>query len=115
MKSLNNIISVLQCRFPLEREKDTQAAIALKFKEQNIDVQKEYYLDSKNIPDFFIDGIAIEIKIKGNAMKIYKQCERYCQFDEVKQLILATNRSMGFPSQINGKPCYFINLGKAWL
>lgn len=102
-------------RFPLNKEKDTQASIETRFVENDIEYSREHRLDSENIPDFFIDGIAIEIKIKGNAKKIYKQCERYCKFEEVKQLILVTNRSMGFPKEINGKPCYFVNLGKAWL
>lgn len=112
---LSSIISVLQNRFPLEVEKETQAAIEQKLKDSGIEYSREHKLDQENIPDFFIDGIAIEIKIKGNAKSIYKQCERYCQFQEVKSLILVTNRSMGFPKEINGKPCYFINLGKAWL
>jgi len=109
------IIKILSSRFPLEVEKETQAAIEQKFKDNGIEYSREHKLDQNNIPDFFIDGTAIEIKIKGNAKSIYKQCERYCQFDEVKSLILVTNRSMGFPKEINGKPCYFINLGKAWL
>ena len=109
------IIKILSSRFPLEVEKETQAAIEQKFKDNGIYYSRENKLYQNNIPDFFIDGTAIEIKIKGNAKSIYKQCERYCQFDEVKSLILVTNRSMGFPKEINGKSCYFINLGKAWL
>lgn len=110
-----NIISVLSYRFPLEKEKETQEAIEKRLVENRIDYKREYHLDSDNIPDFFIDGVAVEIKVKGNARNIYRQCERYCQFDEVKALILVTNRSMGFPPEINGKPCYVINLGRAWL
>ena len=114
---LSKIIKILSSnRFPLDKEKLTQAVIESRFFENGIvSYNREYRLDTENIPDFFIDGIAIEIKIKGNAKKIYRQCERYCKFDEVKQLILVTNKSMGFPKEINGKPCYFINLGKAWL
>lgn len=105
---MNDVIKILSStRFPLEKEKETQAA--------GIVFNREYKLDPVNIPDFFIDGTAIEVKIKGNARQIYRQCERYCQFDDVKNLILVTNRSMGFPKEINGKPCYFVNLGKAWL
>ncbi len=64
---LSSIISVLQNRFPLEVEKETQAAIEQKFKDNGIEYSREHKLDQNNIPDFFIDGIAIEIKIKGNA------------------------------------------------
>lgn len=113
---MNNVLKILSStRFPLEKEKETQAAIENKFNEAGILFNREHHLDPTNIPDFFIDGTAIEVKIKGNAKQIYRQCERYCQFEDVKNLILVTNRSMGFPKEINGKPCYFINLGKAWL
>ena len=113
---INKVLKILYSnRFPLVVEKETQAAIEQRFKENDIEYSREHKLDEKNIPDFFIDGIAIEVKIKGTAKNIYRQCERYCQFDEVRKLILVTNRSMGFPKEINGKDCYFINLGKAWL
>lgn len=78
-------------------------------------LEREKHLSEKNIIDFFIDGLGIEVKIKGSRKQIYRQCERYCQFQEVKALILITNVSMGFPEQINGKDCYILNLGKAWL
>lgn len=109
------IINILSSRFPLEKEKETQEAIEKKFTENGIVFNREHHLDHDNIPDFFIDGIAIEVKIKGNARSIYRQCVRYCDFNDVKALILVTNRSMGFPPEINGKPCYVVNLGRAWL
>lgn len=113
---ITNIIQILSSsRFNLENEKQTQSEIELKLKQNKINYVREHRLDEKNIPDFFIDGIAIEIKIKGNAKQIYKQCERYSKFDEVKNIMLVTNRSMGFPAEINGKSCYVVNLGKAWL
>lgn len=115
---INKILKVLYShRFPLVIEKETQKAIEEKFSENEIPYSREHRLDEKNIPDFFIDidGIAIEVKVKGNAKQIYKQCERYCKFDAVKKLILVTNKSMGFPKEINGKDCYFIKIGKAWL
>ena len=85
------------------------------FEESDLTVEREYRLDNKNIPDFFINGLAIEVKIKGSKTSIYKQCKRYCEFDEVKALLLVTNRTMGFPKDINGKDCYFHSLGKSWL
>lgn len=110
------IIRILSsARLPLDDEKKLQLSIIELFDKYNIPYQREYILDSANVPDFFIDGIAIEIKIKGNAKKIYKQCERYCRFDQVKQIMVVTNRSMGFPQQISGKDCYVIKLGKSWL
>jgi hypothetical protein len=106
---------VSSARMPLHNEKELQKYIGNVFFKQEISFEREYKLDDDNIPDFFIDGIAIEVKIKGSKRAIYKQCERYCKFETVKTLILVTNRSMGFPKQINGKDCYVVLLGKAWL
>lgn len=77
--------------------------------------QREHRFDKKNRIDFFNTGIGIEVKIKGGRMAIYRQCERYCKFDSVTGLILITNVAMGFPKDINGKPCYVISLGERWL
>jgi len=113
---IGDIIKLLSTkRFIITDEKELQKSIEDVFKASGAQYKREFILDQKNRPDFFIDGIAIEIKIKGNAKKIYKQCERYCQFNNVKSLLLITNRSMGFPEQINGKDCYIMNLGKSWL
>lgn len=108
-----NIIAKL--RLNLTKEELTQQQIFNAI--GKLDYIQHHHLDKKNIPDFFhrLYGIAIEVKIKGTARQIYKQCERYCGFDETEVLILCTNKSMGFPPEINGKPCYFINIGKAWL
>ncbi len=79
-------------------------------------VEKEFVLDENNTIDFLINGkYGIEVKIKAPKRAIYQQCARYCSFDRIKELGLITNTSMGFPKEINGKDCYILNLGKAWL
>jgi len=76
---------------------------------------REYRLDDHNIPDFFYDALAIEVKIKGQRTAIYKQMQRYCGFGQVQAIILITARSMGLPKEISGKPCFYINLTRAYL
>lgn len=76
---------------------------------------REHRLDDHNIIDFFVDGIGIEVKIKGGRKEIFRQCQRYCDFEEIKAFVLVTNRATGFPKEINGKPCYVVNLGMGWL
>ena len=98
-------------RFSLINEKELQAEIAKLLPAFN----REHRLDARNITDFFLDGLALEVKITGTAKSIYKQCERYCKFSDVTSLLLVTNRSMGFPKEINGKPCYVFKLGNGWL
>jgi hypothetical protein len=116
-QTVERIVGVLNSRrLNLSSEKELQKEIELLFWKNNIPFTREYRLDNKNIPDFFVDGVAIEVKIKGQKAKtIYKQCERYCQFEETKALLLITSRSMGFPEQINGKDCYYYSLSKNWL
>lgn len=105
-------------RIPLENEKVLQAEIAqaliARFPAEMI--EREQYLDPENVIDILVDGaIGIEIKIKGSKRDIHRQCARYCAFARIQVLILVTNVSLGFPEEINGKPCYVVKLGRAWL
>lgn len=116
---IENIMNILKGkRFPLQDEKVLQAHIeyALRMSIALPDIQRERILDAHSTIDFFLyDSIGMEIKIKGQKRSIYKQCERYCGFEEIKQLILVTGMSMGFPAQLNGKDVYVFNLSTAWL
>lgn len=112
---MKEIIKILSGKkFSLQYEKELQSEIYQALSEATHTL-REYPLDSKNIIDFYCDGIGIEVKIKGNRKTIYKQCLRYCAFDDIKALILVTNRAMGFPTSINSKPCAVVNLGISWL
>jgi hypothetical protein len=101
-------------RFSLHDEKALQEELE-KVLRSSFDVSREHQLSPKDRVDFFFNGVAVELKIKGGRKEIYKQCVRYCSSDQVKALILITNRAQGFPPSISGKPCYLFNLGKAWL
>lgn len=115
----NDIAHILrQGRFALEDEKVTQSIIESKLIAAGIrKFKREYRFDKNNIVDFFFEetGIAIEVKIKGSKMEIYRQCKRYAEFDTVKELILLTNKAVALPPNINNKRCTVINLGLAWL
>ncbi len=115
---IETLITILSgSRLPLSNEKETQAAIEKILNDNKLYFFREHVLSQLSIPDFFHKptGILIEVKIKGNAQKIFKQLERYARFDEVKEIILITNRAMGLPKEVMGKPCYVVNIGKAWL
>lgn len=116
MDKITHILHVLgRHRLPLENEKHLQEAIAGVFNVAEIPFIKEHRLDDQNIPDFFIEGIAIEVKISGSSKRIMRQCERYCKFPSVTSLILVSNKPMGFPKQLAGKDCYVLNLSRSWL
>lgn len=119
MIDANQIMQVLcKKRFVISNEKTLQNDIHKVLLDEFPDaiIEKEVYLDDKNIIDFRIDGsLGIEVKIKGGKRALYNQCVRYCSFDEIQSLLLITSLSMGFPDEINGKYCYIQNLSKAWL
>lgn len=102
-------------RFSVQDEKETQQQVQDILQENKLAFIREHQLSAKDIPDFLIGSVVIEVKIKGRPIDILRQCTRYCQHKTVNALILLTNKLTGFPEEINGKPCYVINMGKAWL
>ncbi len=115
--TIQEILKILSiARLPVSTEKECQAAIQEILEKKNIWFRREWRIGEKDIPDFFISGgIVMEVKIKGRPLEIYKQCERYMKYDAATSLILITNKAIGFPKELNGKPCYVINMGKSWL
>lgn len=110
------IIALLESyAFPLHSEAKLQQAIEKQMTQAGIPFIREYRLGTKDRVDFFSEGLAIEIKIHGQPKAIYRQCKSYCEYDEVKALVLVTNRTMGFPKEVNGKPCFVVKLGRSWL
>lgn len=116
--TLDAIVKTLSwVKFPLQNEKLLQAEISKVLPL----CMREYTLHDSNgacgTIDFFSirSGVGVEIKIQGGKKQIYRQVKRYCDSFEIKALVLVTNRSMGLPAEINGKPCVVVNLGEAWL
>lgn len=106
-------------RLPLISERDLQDAIEtlLNGRFGATAFQREKRLSETDIVDFWIieSGVAIEVKLKGGKLAIYRQCERYCAHDEVAGMALATAVPITLPPLINGKPATVIDLGRAWL
>tara|TARA_Y100000034_G_scaffold109350_1_gene140583 strand:+ start:7627 stop:7980 length:354 start_codon:yes stop_codon:yes gene_type:complete len=108
---------VFNNQFSLQSEKLAQSELEILFLNHNINFHREYRLNNKNIIDFYLpdERIGIELKVKGSSLKIYKQLERYCKFDDIDQIVLITNKSMGLPSKIEGKDVFFIPFSIAYL
>ncbi len=102
-------------RFTLATEKDVQSEIEKVLNQAVGEYQREVELDNNNTIDFMVGSIGIEVKIKGAKAAIYKQLQRYAQFDEITALIFVSSRTMGIPETINDKPIYVVNMSKAWL
>lgn len=105
-------------QFELGSEARTQIGVETFMTECGWRFLREHRLSAGDIPDFFLPGpgIVVEVKLKHNrAAAILRQLERYAVHDDVKALILLTNRAMVLPHAINGKPTFLVSLGRAWL
>jgi len=80
-------------------------------------IVREVRLCPEDIADIWVNGIVIEVKLKGNssAQAIYRQVKRYARHEPVKSVILATNIAMDLPRQIEGKPAFVASLGQGWM
>ena len=77
--------------------------------------QHEYRLAPRRRIDFFLDGVGVEIK-KGrpNARELLKQVERYLACDELKEIIVVTQKDTPLPARVLGKRVTCISLDRLW-
>ncbi len=110
-----SVMSVLKAKYPLTMDElSIHRKMAENFDRLGIAYEREVVLSDDSRIDFLIGNLGIEVKIKGSKKAIYYQCERYCKFDRISELVLLTNVPMVFDSHILGKPFHIIQMGKAW-
>ena len=103
-------------RLDLSDEKRAQRMLAESFEAAGLPFQRELRLAPGDIVDFLVDGIAVELKLRGTPkVAIYRQLRRYATYARVEAIVLASNLAMGLPAEIEGKPAYLVSLGRAWL
>lgn len=115
-------------RFPLEDEKQTQAAVNVALLCAGLVVDREVPSPG-GIIDFVVTldepsgvlrsmrfvHIGIEVKLKGQPAAIRRQLERYASDEMLEALILVTAKPVAMPAAIGGKPLAVFDLGRAWL
>lgn len=116
-------------RFPLEDEKQTQAAIS-KVLDDTFDHWSREVRIAGGIIDFVVGvyepsppplrsvrlvSIGIEVKLKGTPRDIARQLRGYAAEDGLDGLVLVTAKAMALPGMIGGKPVAVFDLGRAWL
>jgi hypothetical protein len=116
-EDIANLIGLIRsARIDLSSEKRAQSGVEQVLTEAGIDFDREEPLTATDIVDFFVDGVALELKLRGARKKeVYRQLCRYAHNPRVETILLASNMSMGLPAQIEGKDAYFVKLGEAWL
>ena len=111
-------IAALISRTPFVQSNEiaVQEKISDLLKSHGVKHKREVVLGPGDRPDFMLEGgVAIEVKLKASKRTIYRQCERYCEYDAVKALILVSATAIGFPEEINGKSTWVASLGGGWL
>lgn len=114
--SAESIVAILKShRYSFADEKELQAGIwkAIENDFQHI-VEREFELGDAGVIDFYrVDGLGIEVKIKGSRVAVMRQLARYAKRDEIKRLILVTSRSQlrAMPPELNGKKITVVYIG----
>lgn len=113
-----DIVTVLtRNRFDVTNEKLCQEQIETSLRGAfPAGVSREHRLNDRDIPDFMVGSVAVEVKI-GRAPKrsMVRQVQRYAACETVSAVVLASGTAILFPPLINGKPVVVVSLGKAWL
>lgn len=116
---LGNILK--SSRMPLNNEKATQVYLSNALTSLGVDHIREQRLAPGEVVDFWLPsnselGAVIEVKMAGaRPPAVLKQLERYAAHPCVRAIFLVTNKAMGLPAAIKGKPAYYFSLGRAWL
>ena len=96
-------------------EYDLHRLVAEALKAAGLPCIHEYRLAPRRRLDFFIGGVGVEIK-KGrpNARELLKQVERYLACDELREIIVVTQKDTPLPARVLGKRVTCISLNRLW-
>lgn len=113
---IDTVVAIAKyCRLPMNNEKAAQVEFARALTAAGVEHQREVPLSPRDIVDFMVGGIAIELKIKGQRNEILRQLARYAEHEQVEQLLLVTCRSLILPEVLLGKPVIAVHASGAWL
>ncbi len=96
-------------------EYDLHRLVAEALKAAGLPCIHEYRLAPRRRIDFFVGGVGVEIK-KGrpNARELLKQVERYLACDELREIIVVTQKDTPLPARVLGKRVTCISLDRLW-
>jgi hypothetical protein len=94
-----------QHRFRSFDESSLQAGIELLLQEQGVGFEREKRVGDCRF-DFWIEGMVIEVKIKGSVSDLIRQLHRYAELGIVEKLLVVTTsmRLCRLPTTILNKP-----------
>jgi len=103
---LMNLCTILSAyRFRFVTERDLQDGIEQALLENGIEFSREKSISRAERPDFLVNGVAVEIKIKGTLSSLLRQVSRYASHDDVVAvLVVGTPRWIPtIPRILSGK------------
>lgn len=100
-------------------EKRAQADLESALADGGWQFSREHRLSDQDVPDFLVTvegvSVVVELKIRAQRKRIFRQLERYALHDSVDTVVLLTGTAMQLPPEIRGKPARVISLGAGWL
>lgn len=96
-------------------EYDLHRLIAQALEAAGIAYCHEYRLSPRRRIDFFIDGVGLEVK-KGrpDARALRAQIARYLEAQELREVIVVTQRAVELPRSIGAKRVTCVSLSSLW-
>jgi hypothetical protein len=94
-------------------EAELQRLMAGVFAEDGIAALREHALSAKDRPDFYFEGVAVEVKIGGSTTSLARQLFRYAEVESVTALVLVSTRARHttMPTTMVGKPVVNVHVG----
>ena len=108
--------ALLEVRAPLQQgEYDLHRRVMDTLSRQGVPFAHEVSLAPRCRIDLMCGGVGIEIK-RGRVerAKVLRQLTRYAACERVAGLILVTEKSLGMPREIGGKPVRVVCLNRLW-
>ena len=108
--------ALLEVRAPLQQgEYDLHRLVMDTLSRQGVSFEHEVSLAPRCRIDLMCGGVGVEIK-RGRVerAKVLRQLARYAACEQVAGLILVTEKSLGLPQEIGGKPVRVVCLNRLW-
>ena len=108
--------ALLEVRAPLQQgEYDLHRLVMDTLSRQGVPFAHEVSLAPRCRIDLMCGGVGVEIK-RGRVerAKVLRQLARYAACEQVAGLILVTEKSLGLPREIDGKPVRVVCLNRLW-
>jgi hypothetical protein len=112
-----DIVGLLRAKtYRVSTEALLQSDIETALTNWGLSFTREHRLSARDRIDFLIErGIGIEAKTRCGKRPIFRQLQRYTEHDSVKAIVLITGTALGLPPTLNGKPLFYVSLGRAAL